>query len=343
MAVSTHSKGCFVEKYYVSHQEMPEIRHFSHRKNAKDSVFHIYLSRQKAAWGIFMKKNLTIYIPAIIIVLAIKMYYRTADSEQLFWILAPTTEWVQILSGISFEKIAQVGYVSHAYRFIIAPSCSGVRFLLITFVMMVFTFIPMIDSFRKKVYWLGFSAIFSYIGTIFVNGIRITISIYLPLALTDSKILSVWITAEQLHTVIGTTVYFSMLFVLYYLAGRFCKLFFIHMPMQRKKDITWHIGSVQKGTFSNQLGVETVPKSVVGRLLIPVFWYFAMVLGIPAIGRLYRSDWTGFLQYTALVTGVCMLIILFLWLVGGMRILFTNWLLGFKSRESVKANLQVKE
>ena len=113
--------------------------------------------------------------------------------------------------------------------------------------------------------------------------------------------------------------------------------------MQRKKDITWHIGSVQKGTFSNQLGVETVPKSVVGRLLIPVFWYFAMVLGIPAIGRLYRSDWTGFLQYTALVTGVCMLIILFLWLVGGMRILFTNWLLGFKSRESVKANLQVKE
>ena len=61
-----------------------------------------------------MKKNLTIYIPAIIIVLAIKMYYRTADSEQLFWILAPTTEWVQMLSGISFEKIAQVGYVSHA-------------------------------------------------------------------------------------------------------------------------------------------------------------------------------------------------------------------------------------
>ena len=105
------------------------------------------------------------------------MYYRTADSEQLLWILAPTTEWVQILSGISFEKIAQVGYVSHAYRFIIAPSCSGVRFLLITFVMMVFTFIPMIDSIRKKVYWLGFSAIFSYIGTIFVNGISHTISL----------------------------------------------------------------------------------------------------------------------------------------------------------------------
>lgn len=238
-----------------------------------------------------MKKNLTIYIPAIIAVLAVKMYYRTADSEQLFWILAPTTKWVQILSGISFEKITQVGYVSHEYRFIIAPSCSGVRFLLIAFIMMVFTFVPMIDSLRKKACWLGFSAIFSYITTIFVNGIRITVSIYLPLALADKEILPAWITAEQLHTIIGTTVYFSMLFGIYYLAGRFCK---------------------------------TVQKSVAKQFLIPVFWYFAMVLGIPAIGRLYRGDWTGFSQYTAIVTGVCMLIVLFIWLAGRMRTLFAS-------------------
>lgn len=30
MAVFTHSKGCFVEKYEVSHGEMPEMRHFSY-------------------------------------------------------------------------------------------------------------------------------------------------------------------------------------------------------------------------------------------------------------------------------------------------------------------------
>lgn len=238
-----------------------------------------------------MKKNLAVYIPAIIAVLAVKMYYRTADSEQLFWILAPTTKWVQILSGISFEKIAQVGYVSHEYRFIIAPSCSGVRFLLIAFVMMVFTFTSVMDSLRKKIYWLGFSAVFSYIATVFVNGIRITVSIYLPLVLADKRILPTWMTAEQLHTVIGTTVYFSMLFVIYYLAGRICK---------------------------------TVQKNTAKRFLIPVFWYFAMVLGIPAIGRLYRGDWTGFLQYTALVTGVCILIVLSFWLIGRIPAFFVN-------------------
>lgn len=244
-----------------------------------------------------MKKNLVIYIPAIIAVVVIKMYYRTADSEQLFWILAPTTKWVQILSGISFEKIVQVGYVSHEYRFIIAPSCSGVRFLLIAFIMMVFAFTSIMDSLRKKIYWLGFSAIFSYIATIFVNGIRITVSIYLPLFLADRKILPTWITAEQLHTVIGTTVYFSMLFAVYYLAGRLCK---------------------------------TVQKSAAKRFLVPVFWYFTMVLGIPAIGRLYRGDWTGFWQYTMLVTGVCVLIVLSFWLIGRVRAFLADWAAPFQ-------------
>lgn len=244
-----------------------------------------------------MKKNLVIYISAIIAVVVIKMYYRTADSEQLFWILAPTTKWVQILSGISFEKIVQVGYVSHEYRFIIAPSCSGVRFLLIAFIMMVFTFTSRMDSLRKKIYWLGFSAIFSYIATIFVNGIRITVSIYLPLVLADREILPAWITAEQLHTVIGTTVYFSMLFAVYYLAGRLCK---------------------------------TVQKSAAKRFLVPTFWYFTMVLGIPAIGRLYRGDWTGFWQYTVLVTGVCALIALSFWLIGRVRAFFADWAVFFQ-------------
>ena len=60
-----------------------------------------------------MKKNLPIYVPAVLAVFAIKIFYRTADSDQLSWILAPTTWWVQILSGIPFEKAAQVGYVGH--------------------------------------------------------------------------------------------------------------------------------------------------------------------------------------------------------------------------------------
>lgn len=235
-----------------------------------------------------MKKNLVIYIPAVLAVLAVKIFYRTADSGLLSWILAPTTKWVQILSGIAFEKTAHVGYVSHEYRFIIAPSCSGVRFLLTAFVMMVFSFTHKLDTMGKKICWLGFSAVFAYIATVFVNGIRITVSIYLPLVLSEYSLAPAGMTAAQLHTVIGTTVYFSMLFVIYKLAGSLCRRFLS--------------------------GIGTVQQNTSRQLLAPVFWYVVMVLGLPALGRWYRSDWAGFWQYAALVAGVCVMLLLLVWI-----------------------------
>ena len=235
-----------------------------------------------------MKKNLVIYIPAVLAVLALKLFYRTADSGLLSWILAPTTKWVQILSGIAFEKTAHVGYVSHEYRFIIAPSCSGVRFLLTAFVMMVFSFTHKLDTMGKKLCWLGFSAVFAYIATVFVNGIRITVSIYLPLVLSEYRLAPAGMTAARLHTVIGTTVYFSMLFVIYKLAGSLCRRFL---------SVT---GTVQQNTSR--------------QLLAPVFWYAVMVLGLPALGRWYRRDWSGFWQYAALVAGVCVMLLLLVWI-----------------------------
>lgn len=235
-----------------------------------------------------MKKNLKIYLLAALAVFAVKIFYRTADSEQLSWILAPTTGWVQLLSGISFEKAVQVGYVSHEYRFIIAPSCSGVRFLLTAFVMMVFSFTHKLDTMGKKICWLGFSAMFAYIATVFVNGIRITVSIYLPLVLSEYSLVPAGMTAARLHTVIGTTVYFSMLFVIYKLAGSLCRRFLS--------------------------GTGTVQQNTSRQLLAPVFWYAVMVLGLPALGRWYRRDWAGFWQYAALVAGVCVMLLLLVWI-----------------------------
>lgn len=234
-----------------------------------------------------MKKNWVIYFPTVLFILAIKIFYRTADSDMLLWILAPTTGWVRILSGISFEYISKTGYVSHEYRFIIASSCSGVRFLLLVFIMLIFSYTARIDSVRKKACWFGVSVVFSYLSTIFVNGIRITASIYLPLVVMDQGLMSGWLTAERLHTMIGTAVYFSMLFVIYYLAG-----------------------VLYKHLFDNSAGEHrSALKLSVTSLTEPVFWYFAMVLGLPFAGRLYRGDWEGFWPYALLVTGVCVPII----------------------------------
>lgn len=239
-----------------------------------------------------MKKNWYIYVLTILVVLAVKIFYRTADSDMLLWILAPTVWWVGILSGIPFEYISKTGYVSHEYRFIIAPSCSGVRFLLLVFVMLVFSFTARMDSVKKKACWFGFGAVFSYLSTIFVNGIRITVSICLPLVLMDQKPVLGWLTAERLHTIIGTAIYFSMLFAIYYLAEKIYKHLFARTGEEQR--------------IASKLSAAS--------FIAPVFWYLVMVLGIPFAGRLYRNDWDGFWPYALLVTGVCVPIIFALYI-----------------------------
>lgn len=241
-----------------------------------------------------MKKNLYIYIPAVLLVFAVKVFYRAADSDMLLWILTPTAWWVRILSGIPFEYVSHVGYVSHEYRFIIAPSCSGIRFLMLTFAMVVFSYTHLAVSKREKVCWFGFCIVFSYISTVFVNGIRIAVSIYLPLILTDKDLMSGWLDAERLHTIIGTSVYFSMLCVIYFAAGKIRNCFF--MCTDGHCAICCMDGRSEYGT--------------VRTLTAPVFWYFVMVLAIPFAGRLYRNDWTDFWQYALLVTGVCTVVVL---------------------------------
>lgn len=232
-----------------------------------------------------MKKNVLIYFIALSVAAVVKFYGSTTDSDLLVWILAPVAWWVTSLSGISFQYASHVGYVSHAYRFIIAPSCAGVRFLLLTFLMLVFSFTHLLRTPRSKALWFAFSAGFSYIATILVNGIRITISIYLPEFLIKNALMPKWLTAGGLHTMIGTAVYFSFLFVIYFLAGKVCTNF-----------------------FGASCGIKSG---------IPVFWYVAMVLVIPFLSRLYHNEWNGFGQYVLIVTGICAVIVLFFALITG--------------------------
>lgn len=137
-----------------------------------------------------MKKNLLLYGVAAAAILAVKIFYRTADSDMLLWILIPTAWWVRILGGMSFEYMAHTGFVNHEYRAVIAASCSGVRFMVLVFAMMVFSFTYRVRTPGKKVCWFGFSAVCSYVSTVFANGIRITCSIYLPLFLKDNNLMS---------------------------------------------------------------------------------------------------------------------------------------------------------
>lgn len=237
-----------------------------------------------------LKDNWIFYLLTTIAALMLRHFCRITDSDALTWILAPTSRWAGVLGGIYFEYLPHMGYVNHFYRFLIAPSCSGIRFMMITFLMLVFSFLHRLPSMRSKYFWFGGSAVFSYLFTIFVNGIRITAAIYLPIPLEQAGLLSGWLDPDRLHTLIGTVVYFSSLCVIYPAASFLCRRQIMRLPDKG--------GDGSSSDFRQNL-----------QWLIPAFWYLLAVLAIPSAGRILRNDWEGFGSYALLIIGVCFMIL----------------------------------
>lgn len=227
-----------------------------------------------------LRQNFIFYLVGILMILGLKCYYRRADCDSLLWILAPTARWVQLLSKIPFTYISGTGYVNHSLRLLIAPSCSGVRFMTITFATLVFSFVHMIALSRKikGFCWIAVSAFLSWLFTVFVNGLRIITAIYLPLYLEDAGLMKGMLTQDRLHTMIGVAVYFIALLTIYRLVGWF----------------------VQKS--ANQ--------SVLQKCAPPVFWYFILTLGLPFLNRAGGNGTERFAEFSVLVAGCCVLILL---------------------------------
>lgn len=74
-----------------------------------------------------------LYLPAAAFAAGMRYLCHINDSDALTWILAPTAWWVSVLSGIPFEYLPHLGYANHFHQFLIAPACSGIRFMLLTF------------------------------------------------------------------------------------------------------------------------------------------------------------------------------------------------------------------
>lgn len=267
--------------------------------------------------------NLSCYILSALLLFGLKYFYSGAGSDALKWILAPTTRWVELLSGIPFVYEQGTGYVNHSLRLLIAPSCSGVQFMLITFAMLVFSFLHRIETTAptpglhsestlntvsrhfqrypfphsnipgclypvlKKLFWVAASLLLSYMLTILVNGLRIIAAIYLPVYFEENRFLRELLSPERLHTVIGIIVYFVSLLTVYQLAD---------YAFQRRHG---------KGRDN----ISSL-KRFLRKCLSPVFWYFFIVLGIPFLNRAYRKSGAQFTDFAFLVTGCCGIVLM---------------------------------
>lgn len=262
-----------------------------------------------------INQNRIFYLIGFLTVLGLKYFYSRAGSDELVWILTPTAGWVRILSGIKFYYVPQIGYINDDYRFIIASSCSGIQFMLITIATLIYSFVHRMNTRKKGYFWLALSAVCSYLLTIFVNGIRIILAIHLPIYFQKWGIRNGVLSPGQLHTSIGVAVYFTALFLIYHIAGYASqiladstRLWFIP-AIQRRKG---HPSQVLTDPAINQ---ESTCRQTIRKYLPPVFWYFFIALGIPFLNSAYKKNGEQFIEYAILIITICTAILILLCLV----------------------------
>lgn len=247
-----------------------------------------------------VQKNGIFYLAGFFLLLGIKYFYSSAAVSDLRWILAPTAGWVRILSGIPFVYEPGAGYVNHSFRFLIASSCSGVQFMLIASATLLYSFVHRMPTKGKGMCWTACSFLFSYVYTVLVNGIRIVLSIYLPLSLPRELFSGGWLTPDRFHTITGAVVYFTALFILYRLAATYTgQPAFTGQPVRSGQP-------ARSGCVPACAPVLTFLR----RCLPPVFWYFTIALGIPFLNGAFGNNQKAFTEYALILAGTGLLLLL---------------------------------
>ena len=115
----------------------------------------------------------------LLIALGLKVYYSTASANELRWILAPTAWLVSLATGMEFRFEPYGGYLSLDRTFLIAPACSGVNFLIISFLVLTLGKLWRTSPHAFRWHFLPAAMSIAYLSTLAANTARISAAILL--------------------------------------------------------------------------------------------------------------------------------------------------------------------
>lgn len=221
---------------------------------------------------IFRKERAQLIV-ILLCALTLKQFYSSANVNELRWILAPTTELVELVSGSSFQFESYAGYINREQSFIIAASCAGVNFLLTAFLML--SLRRLWRDRGRNISWRHIPAAFvvAYLTTLVANTVRIVTALRLREISTGGG----WLDANQLHRLEGIFVYFGFLLLLYMVSEK----------MNREGRATSEqtrsiVAQVESGE------VFSVLRNLLRTMSFPLLIYYGTTLGIPLATALYR-------------------------------------------------------
>jgi exosortase K len=202
---------------------------------------------------------------------ASKSYYSVASANDLRWILAPTAWLVSFVTRMDFAFEQYGGYLSSDRTFLIAPACSGVNFLIISF--LVLTLGKLWRNRPHAFRWLFFptALIAAYIVTLVAHTARISAAILLRPCMSDLT----RIDPVEIHRLEGRVIYFGFLLL----------LFLVTEKMDRSTSIGF-----------------TVRSNILKGLPVLLAVYYGVTLGVPLLNGAYHE--AGFWKHSLFVIAV---------------------------------------
>ncbi|HEY1374163.1 MAG TPA: exosortase K [Candidatus Binatia bacterium] len=232
-------------------------------------------------------------LPALGLAVMIKYHYSRAGSEDLRWILCPTARVVELFSGIHFAEELHAGFISHSHAILIARACAGVNFLVVAFGVAIVSGLRHIKHTALRMAWLPAALACAYVMTIFVNAIRIVVSIYSY----EARLFSSWIDPARLHLIEGVVIYSFFLIVFYRII---------------------EAGLCRTERRAPAISDEKQNASVGMTATLPLFCYLTVTLVIPFLNGAARRD-ARFAEYGAIVLAASCAVGLFFWADAGWR------------------------
>jgi exosortase K len=223
--------------------------------------------------------SILVYCAAALVAVALKYHYSHASSDDLLWILAPTASIVSWITGVPYLHESGTGFVSPDHRFIIAPACSGVNFMIIAFCTALFSFAHRFRRVSFMTIWLAASLSGAYLVTLCVSSLRIILSI----ALLEHNVRFGWFTPERIHRIEGIAVYLFTL-IAYYSAI---------------------LSVVNRAACDKRGGRSNSLLQGIAFIAVPVCWYVAVTVGVPLITGHSRAPYALFKEHIGMVLLSC--------------------------------------
>ncbi len=152
---------------------------------------------------------------AITSVVMLKYWYSNAVPDDMHWVLWPLSQLTQFFTNLDFSFDAELGYVNYKTGNIIAPGCSGINFMCITFFMLSVQGIRKTSGSRLLM-WSIMVPCITYGYSMFVNCLRILVSLWLY----DSGMAFGYFTADRIHRIAGIVIFYTMLLALYFVTKK---------------------------------------------------------------------------------------------------------------------------